>query len=262
MVLQRIQSLLTEKGLRWTCYFVLVSLLKRSAGDFERIIDALDWRMEILERKRQGLPGDNTVAENVAFWQRYDWTEGGEEWTPTPGWKQSVIQEVMLKYVEPGKTILEVGPGVGRWTETLQKIAQRLILVDVSDKCIELCQKRFAGCDNVEFFVNDGVSLAFIADETVDFIWSFDVFVHISPQDTEKYLMGFKRILKKGGRGIIHHPKEGGYYGGWRSNMTDKLFSDMLQGHGLTLVTQFDTWRNDEQIGVRAHHDAVSVFEK
>ncbi len=108
--------------------------------------------------------------------------------------------------------------------------------MDVSEKCIELCQKRFAGCDNIEFFVNDGVSLAFIADETVDFIWSFNVFVHISPQDTEKYLMGFKRILKKGGRGIIHHPKEGGYYGGWRSNMTDKLFSDSYYSGQITLA--------------------------
>jgi|GEM_PF-615512 len=205
---------------------------------------------------------EHIVAKNYETWQSWDWESGGEEWTVSPEWKQSLIKEVMLKYIQPGKTVLEIGPGAGRWTESLQKIARLLILVDLSDKCIELCKQRFCHCDNVQYFVNDGSRLDFIPDETVDFIWSFDVFVHINPSDTEKYIKEFSRILVKGGRGIIHHPREGDRYGGWRSKMTAELFSNMLRKHSLTLVTQFDSWGEKEQFTVRVHHDAISVFEK
>lgn len=184
------------------------------------------------------------------------------EWTPSPEWKQSLTDEVLLPYIEPGRTVLEIGPGAGRWTETLQKIARRLILVDLWDKCIDPCKKRFSQCDNIEFFVNDGVSLGFIPSETIDFIWSFYVFVHVTPSDTEEYILEFSRVLKKGGRGIIHHAKEGGLHGGWRSRMTAELFSHMLQKHGLTIVSQFDSRGNDEQFNVRFHHDIITVFEK
>lgn len=215
-------------------------------------------------RIRYRLPPDeeHNVTRNCEVWQNYDWEKGGEEWTKSPEWKQSLIDEVMLRYIEPGRTVLEIGPGAGRWTETLQKIARRLILVDLSDKCVELCKKRFSQCDNIEYFVNDGVLLSFIPSETIDFIWSFDVFVHISPHDTEKYIMEFSRALKKGGHGIIHHAKDGGLHGGWRSRMTAGLFADILTAHGLTLVSQFDSWGDNEEFNVRGHHDIITVFEK
>jgi len=221
--------------------------------------------MSSLEQKYL-LPGDNTPARNYAMWQDYNWGKKGEEWTVSPEWKQSLIDEVMLKYITPGKTILEIGPGAGRWTETLQKIAKKLILVDLSDKCIELCKQRFSQCNNIEFFVNDGANIDFIQSETVDFIWSFDVFVHVNPVETEQYIKGFSRIFKKGGLGIIHHPGEGRSHeykdNGWRSNMTAELFRDMLKKHGLTLVKQFDSWGNRQQFNVKHYNDIITVFKK
>ncbi|MBW2334648.1 MAG: class I SAM-dependent methyltransferase, partial [Deltaproteobacteria bacterium] len=168
---------------------------------------------------------------------------------------------VMLKYIEPGKTVLEIGPGAGRWTVVLQGIAKHLILVDLSQKCINLCKKRFAECDNIEFYVNDGSSLGFIPDETVDYVWSFDVFVHINPRETDIYLTELSRVLTKGGRGIIHHAKEGGRHGAWRSRMTSALFCELLEKHGLTLVAQFDSWGDVERDHV-GFYDAITVFEK
>ena len=258
---RRLLSLLSDNGLRWTSYFILCYLFKHFIHFQHVVINALNRRMKSLEM-RYKLPGDHSIARNYAMWQNYNWEKRGEEWTPSSEWKQSLIDEVMLKYMEPGKTILEVGPGAGRWSETLQKIARHLILVDLSDKCIELCKKRFSQYGNVEFFMNDGINLDFVPSETIDFIWSFDVFVHIRVDDTERYLIEFSRILKKGGRGIIHHAKEGGLHGGWRSNMTAELFLDMLKKHGLTLITQFDSWGNDERFNVCFYHDIITVFEK
>ena len=204
---------------------------------------------------------DHSVEHNFEVWNNRDWSGGGEEWTVSPKWKQSLIDEVMLKYIKSEKTILEIGPGGGRWTEALLQIAKHLVLVDLSDRCIEVCKQRFANCRNISYFVNNGTDLSFISDDSVDFIWSFDVFVHINLKDIDHYLQQFSRILRSGGCGIIHHAKDGNKYGGWRSDMTAKLFADFVNRHGLILVTQFDSWGNG-MYNVKGHHDVISVFEK
>ena len=253
-----VRSHLSDNGLWWTCYFIVHGFLKR-------VTKLLSEHMTGLEMKRK-LPGDNTISRNYAAWQDWNWDEKGEEWTPTPEWKHSLIDDVLLRYIDPGKTVLEIGPGAGRWTETLQKIANRLIIVELSDRCIEICKSRFSKCDNIEFFVNNGTDLGFIRSNSIDFVWSFDVFVHINAWDTEKYLGEFARILREGGRAVIHHPKEGrsaeSEDDGWRSNTTAKLFNEMLERHQLTLVKQLDSWGDDGQFNVKRYGDVISVFEK
>ena len=44
----------------------------------------------------------------------------------------------------PASTILEIGPGYGRWTHYLKDYCDRLVIVDRAAECIEACQKRFA----------------------------------------------------------------------------------------------------------------------
>jgi len=252
--LRIIRELLSQNGIRWVFYYFLLSLLRRSSRALgERVLD-----LEI----RNDLPGCYSCEWNRAVWRNYNWAQKGEEWTQSLEWKQSVIDLVLLKYVEAGKTVLEIGPGAGRWTETLQKMARRLTLVDISDRCIELCKNRFSTCNNIEFFVNEGTNLDFIEDATVDFIWSWDVFVHLSPQCTKEYISEFSRVLKKRGRGIIHHPKDAGLHGGWRSRMTAELFSHLLEKYELIPILQFDSWDSGGRFGVREFHDTITVFEK
>ncbi len=93
-------------------------------------------------------------------------------------------------------------------------------------------------------------------------IWSFDVFVHIAPDDVERYVAEFARILRPGGRAIIHHAAEGGLHGGWRSSMTAEMFASFAAANGFTLVEQFDAWGDEGQFDVRRYHDTVSVIEK
>lgn len=216
----------------------------------------------LLQKVLSKLSPGNTVNKNYAQWQNYNWEQKGEEWSPSPAWKKSVINDIMLNYIKSGGTILEIGPGAGRWTTTLQNIANRLILVDLSDHCIEMCKERFAEANNIEYFVNNGVSLKFIPDETIDYIWSFDVFVHIEPCDIQKYLVDFTRVCKKGATAVIHHAKEGKGHGGWRSSMTAEKFAAMVTKQKFTLLTQFDSWGDHNQFNVHFHHDIITVFQK
>jgi cyclopropane fatty-acyl-phospholipid synthase-like methyltransferase len=250
--------LVAENGWRWTAYAGLLGGLKKASR-------LLQGRMAQLESRHQ-LGGRNSVAVNYKYWQHWDWSRHGEEWTPSEEWKQSLITDVMLQHMKPGTTILEIGPGAGRWTEALQPVAAHLIVVDLSDRCIELCRSRFANASNIEFHVNDGRSLPAVATGSIDGIWSFDVFVHVAAADISAYLAEISRVLRPDAHAVIHHARAGREDDaadlGQRSNMTAELFAQMAQDEGLRVLEQFDSWGPDGRFKLSANWDAVTVLTK
>jgi ubiquinone/menaquinone biosynthesis C-methylase UbiE len=250
-----IKQMIQINGIQWVCAVVFYVLIRKLDKDFHLYF--LDRYIKTLE-KRKNLPGMNCVEMNSLIWNSWNWEKShGEEWTKSQAWKQSLVKEVMLKFLKEEQTVVEIGPGGGKWTEYLQKFAKNLIVVDISEKCIEVCKKRFSNCNNITYFVNDGSDLSFLSSGSIDFIWSFDVFVHISPADIDKYIHEFKRILKRRGTGIIHHAGEGSLHGGWRSSMTKELFSDILQKNNLKLIAQIDSWGTKGQFDVKYYHDTI-----
>lgn len=77
------------------------------------------WRRSKVTSKDTGalidLPSHN-VTENRRIRDSYDWSTGGEEWTPDANWKTTLINEMMLKYIVKGSTALEIGIAAGRWS--------------------------------------------------------------------------------------------------------------------------------------------------
>jgi len=201
------------------------------------------------------------VAENELKWNHYNWERGENEWTQSEEWKTSIIEHVMLKNIPQDHVVLEIGPGLGRWTRRLIEISRHLIVIDVTEKCIAHCKKLFADKNNVEFHVNDGRSLTAVADDTVDYVWSFDVFVHIEPPDIEKYLCEFNRILKEDGVVIIHHGITGKTDLSWRSSLILQVFSDFLEKHDFRLLQQINSWGDNDEFRVPPS-DAISIFKR
>jgi SAM-dependent methyltransferase len=251
------KKLAQENGLYWTCLYTFYW----SARWFLKAdLHGLYKTLVGLEEKRN-LPGFNTPATAADIWDLLPWEkERGEEWTVSSEWKKSLIDDVLLSYIRPGTAVLEIGPGAGRWTEILQPVARELFAVEVSAKALDLCKKRFSSAANITFFLTRDTSLGFIPDRTIDAIWSFDVFVHINPHDTDIYLKEFKRVLVPGGIAVIHHPKDGGLHGGCRSRMTARLFAALLEKRGLTLVRQFDSWGENGRFNLSRYCDCISVF--
>jgi ubiquinone/menaquinone biosynthesis C-methylase UbiE len=250
-------KLAKENGLYWTFLYALYW--------FFRLVLKLDlqclYNTLIGLEKKHDLPGFNSSATAGDVWDLIPWEkERGEEWTISAGWKQSLIDDVLLEYIKPKTALLEIGPGAGRWTEILQPMAKTLFAVDVSAKAINLCKERFSSAANATFYLTRDARLEFIPDKTIDAVWSFDVFVHMNPDDTDGYLSEFKRVLVPGGIAVIHHPKEGGLHGGCRSRMTARMFTVLLEKHGLTLVRQLESWGENDRYNLFRYRDCISVF--
>jgi 2-polyprenyl-3-methyl-5-hydroxy-6-metoxy-1,4-benzoquinol methylase len=124
--------------------------LGRGASAARRVRWALEDRRLVVEQRR-GVLGPahrrwraNSSDENRRRWTGWDWSQRGEEWNVSEEWKQSLIEDVLERLIPVGATVVEIGPGAGRWSAALASRASRLILVDVSERPLELCRERFA----------------------------------------------------------------------------------------------------------------------
>ena len=209
---------------------------------------------------------DNSPEENRRQWNQWDWSQLGEEWTASETWKQALVDEVLLPTIPAGGTVVEIGPGGGRWSVVLAPRAERLILVDVAQRPLELVRERLAGAGNVDYVLTDGSALTGVADASVDAVWSFDVFVHVAPRDQAAYLSEIARVLRPGGVAAIHHA-DGRNRGvapsrrGWRAPMTAELFGTLARERGLAVERVVRSWGGDRQ-ALGAFGDAISVLRR
>jgi SAM-dependent methyltransferase len=206
----------------------------------------------------------HSIDENMRTWSRWDWSTLGDEWTPSPEWKESLLGSVLRPHVPNGARVLEIGPGAGRWSEHLLERASQFVAVDVTAECIEVCNKRFARRPDASFILNDGRDLSFVASEAIDRIWSFDVFVHICSADAARYIRQFPRILSPGGCGLIHHSRSGVEPSAWRSDLTAARMRHLCATSGLEVVRQFSTWQDGRFSlhGGGKGSDVITIFRK
>lgn len=248
-------EVLRENGFAWT---TLLGLYYVTSAIAEKSFAAMDSR-----RRKLGLPGLNSARLNRKIWESWDWETEGEEWTPSPEWKQSVVRHVLRPRMPEGGAIVEIGPGGGRWTETLLEIGGRIVAVDISEECLRVCRDRFSDHEGISFVLTPGNALPGIEDGTIDAIWSFDVFVHVNRAEVEDYAQEFARVLKPNGIGVLHHGTTGGRSGGWRSDMTAETMIEVLEGAGLEIVDQFTKWADGgQEFEAGLYEDAITVFRK
>jgi len=247
-------------GLTWTSLVVVYGACRTINKDLR--LPVLDRLIRAIENRR-GVPGMGASELQALIWDNWDWSaDGGEKWTESTAWKDSVIGAVLRPRIPDGSDVLEIGPGAGRWTETLVELSDSLTLVDISSRCIEICRDRFGHLSSVSFHVTSGSDLSFIDDEFIDVVWSFDVFVHLAVADVKGYIVELARVLRPGGQAIIHHAAGGGLHGGWRSAMTNEEFTETVERAGFRVVEQFDSWGQSGEFGLPEKEDLISVIRK
>lgn len=156
-----------------------------------------------------------SISWNKKVWDKtHHWNLHGDEWSTAWGnselqWRFSIYPRI--QHLLPVNSILELGPGHGRWSRFLLDNCNELALVDLSDSCIEFCRRQFGSSGNVSCYVNDGYSLEMINDGSVDFVFSFDSLVHAEDDVLECYLRQLSNKLSEDGLGFIHHSNLGSF---------------------------------------------------
>lgn len=275
---------------------MLVELERRFSEPFRQWRLAAEARLRAAEaaRSHAGAGGSNSVVDNLAQWDIRDpWPKNGDEWggqaracgVAYEDWKAGIMARYG-PFLATGGTVLEIGPGHGRWSEWLVERAGLLVLCDISPNCLDACRGRLAGRGRVRTHVSQGDDLPADLTRQVDAVWSYDCFVHVGPLQCERYLFEIARVLRPGGVAVVHHAdRPSGSVAravarirswfreksdtaadhGWRSRVSRRDIRRWARRAGLVLVRQETTWDGLSpgghcRIGVPRFGDCITVL--
>lgn len=148
------------------------------------------------------------------FWDEHfgaQYAHLGDEWnddgSPERGRERFYFQAYIERWLRPGMTVLEIGPGGGKWTVLMAPRAKRVIVLDVAEEMLTRTRTRCEalGLTNVEYVLANGEDFQPVASGSIDFVFSYDVFVHIALEDTWPYAQEMARVLVDGGLGACHY---------------------------------------------------------
>jgi ubiquinone/menaquinone biosynthesis C-methylase UbiE len=239
-----------------------------------------------------------TISDNRIWNDKYEWTQDGDEWDdqakfcgqPYNKWVESIYLNFIHRNLGgENRVALEIAPDHGRWTKYLIGKTQKLILVDMNPACIDFCKRKFKEYKNIHYHVNDGRNIPFVDENSVDFIWSYDSFVHMENDVIESYFNEFSRIMKSGGCAVIHHAGRrnfaikfrfmkkigsrgkalynlisigNGGWDGWRSDVSRQTIERIAKNAGLVVEYQVNSWGEENQYNVKLYRDFITKLTK
>ncbi|WP_127110803.1 class I SAM-dependent methyltransferase [Pararhodobacter zhoushanensis] len=149
----------------------------------------------------------------------------------------------LLEDIDLKGYVLEFACGHGRHTEILVRHAKKVIFSDLIHRNVDLTLSRLAGSKNAVGYHSDGKSLSFCKSSSIDTVFSFGDMIFMSPDLIELYLRDIYRVLKVGGRAILHHSNVDADLAsfsalGGRFRMTCEKFASMSEDVGFSVVRQ------------------------
>lgn len=142
--------------------------------------------------------------------------------------------------------ILEIGCGVGRFSRALSQRFQQVTAVDVSDEMIKQARDLNPSTiyPNLNFQPTDGNSLDCISSNTIDVVFSYEVFQHMpSPEIILSNLKEIRRVLRPEGIAYIHLMTDHGKFKKSVKKILKQLIpSSVWQALGFAPLTFDATW--------------------
>ena len=152
--------------------------------------------------------------------------------------------------------VVELACGRGRHVQKYIAYAKNIILVDILEKNIAYCRKRFKDESKIQYYVNNGYDLSQVDSNSCTALFTYDSMVHFEMIDIFQYLKETKRILVKGGMALFHHSNNTENYKitfstgkQGRNYMSKQLFAYLANRAGLTVIEQQEIdWAGEERL--------------
>ncbi len=127
----------------------------------------------------------------------------GDEWGDAQA-VQQVVSEWIHPHLRADSVVGEIGTGGARIASLVAPRSGEFHAFDVAPLMLERARRRLRGVPNCHFHVVDRPELPVELNQRFDFIYSFDVFVHLDLHTQWSYLQEFSRVLRPGGRAFLH----------------------------------------------------------
>jgi SAM-dependent methyltransferase len=119
---------------------------------------------------------------------------------------RQVRDEWLLPTIGPHATVLEIGSGGGRWSRYFVGRVERAILVDGTPASAAAIRERYHW-PAFEYQVSPDGRLPLVGDGEVDYVFSFDTFVHFEAELFNRYIEEIGRVLRPGGLLHLHYAR-------------------------------------------------------
>lgn len=109
------------------------------------------------------------------------------------------MNEILTKIPDfKNQNLLELGAGIGRYTEVFCKKAKKVVAVDFMESFIEKNRKTNRDCANLELICDDVMNLKF-ADNSFDYIFSNWLYMYLTDDNITSLMSRMLRWLKPNG---------------------------------------------------------------
>lgn len=141
---------------------------------------------------------------------------------------QRIIAEYIYPYVTRDSVVGEIGSGGGRIAARVVERTKEFYCFDISSQMLRRSRTVLAQYPHVSYVLLDGLTLPRHLVGRFDFIYSFDVFVHLDLHTMWRYFEELPVILKAGGKAFIHTTNLGAP-DGWKRFTAQRSYS--VEGH-------------------------------
>lgn len=147
----------------------------------------------------------------------------GDEWGRRSD-VDTIVEDYIYPYITPDSVVAEIGVGGGRIASRVAGKVKELHALDISKEMLEKARTALADHTNTRFHLLDYPEFPDTLIERCDFIYSFDVFVHLDLHTMWKYFRQIHRALRTGGHAFIHTSNLKAP-GGWERFSSQEEFS-------------------------------------
>ena len=109
--------------------------------------------------------------------------------------------EIYLLDIKPGESFLDIGCGRGEVAQYIFNMTKNVFAIDISQAAVDSARSL---CGNNAIIIKSCVTKIPFPDESMDKILCGDVIEHLTINDSDKMLKECKRLLRKGGKLLIH----------------------------------------------------------
>jgi hypothetical protein len=115
-----------------------------------------------------------------------------------------IYEECIKSFINSKINVLEIGPGHGAWSKCILSLnPKHLYCVDALSAEHNNFWQNIGQNKNVSYFQVNDFSLNEINDDSIDFVFSFGTFCHISPILCYEYFKNIYKKLHSGAQGFI-----------------------------------------------------------